>query len=93
VSSLIWPVTNEPWYPVISRLSGSGRPLEELIGNITAVTVGASANHAHTTVNAIDFYLSDSRKKERDHIVQLVKRNDAESEALLFGYVCEAMRA
>ncbi|KAF9553362.1 heme peroxidase [Agrocybe pediades] len=92
ISSFIWPATKEPWYPFLHTLAESGRPIDELIGNILGVAVGASTNHAHATINVVDFYLDEKRKKERDHIVQLVKRTDQESDDLLFGYVNEAMR-
>jgi len=93
ISSFFWPSKDKPWYPFLNRLAETGRPLDELIGNILGVTVGASTNHAHATINVIDFYLDDARKKERAHIAQLIEKPDSESEALLFGYVCEAMRA
>uniref|UniRef100_A0A8H8CDX0 Heme peroxidase n=1 Tax=Psilocybe cubensis TaxID=181762 RepID=A0A8H8CDX0_PSICU len=92
VVSFIWPANDKPWYPFLQRLAASGRPLDELLGNLLGVAVGASVNHGHATVNVIDFYLDDKRKAEREHIVQLVKRNDKESAALLLGYVSEAMR-
>lgn len=64
------------------------------IGNILGVGVGASVNHGHAAVNVIDFYLDDARMNlERDRIVQLVKYNDADRDALLLGYISEAMRA
>jgi len=74
-------------------MAATGKPIDQLVGNILSVAVGASVNHGHAAVNVVDFYLDDARKKERDHIVHLVKFNDADSDALLLGYVSEAMRA
>jgi hypothetical protein len=37
--------------------------------------------------------LDNTCKKERDHIVQFMKYNNANSDALLLGYVSEAMHA
>ncbi|KAF8901487.1 heme peroxidase [Gymnopilus junonius] len=92
VSSFIWPPTNKPWYAFLQRLTESGRSLDDIIGQIMGLAVGASVNHGHATVNVIDFYLDDERKAERDQIVQLIQHNDAECDALLLGYVNEAMR-
>src|SRR6266581_3120529 len=91
--SFIWPPNNNLWYPFLNRMAATGKPIDQLVGNILGVAVGASVNHAHAAINVVDFYLDDARKEERDHIVQLVKYNDADSDALLLGYVSEAMRA
>jgi len=66
--------------------------LDELLGNILGVAVGASVNYAQASVHVIDFYLDDARAKEREHIVQLSNGEGSESAELLRGYVCEAMR-
>jgi len=79
-------------YPFLSKLTETGRPLDELVGNIIGVAVGASVNHAQAAVNVIDFYLDDSRTSERKHIVELVHNTDSAATALLRGYVSEAMR-
>ncbi|PPQ84052.1 hypothetical protein CVT26_013955, partial [Gymnopilus dilepis] len=92
VVSFFWPPQDKPWYPFLSRLAQSGRPLDEILGEILGIAVGASVNHGHALVNVVDFYLDDARKAEREHIVELVKHNDAECQALLWGYVNEAMR-
>ena len=91
-SSFIWPQNDKPWYPFLSKLAETGRPLDQLLGNILGVAVGASVNYAQAAVHVIDFYLDDARTQEREHIVQLVRSKDNESTALLRGYVCEAMR-
>ena len=92
IASFIWPPTDKPWYPLLSRLAATGKPIDQLIGNLMGLAVGASVNHGHATVNVVDFYLDAARTKERDHIVELVKYNDTDSNALLLGYVSEAMR-
>ncbi|KAG5648767.1 hypothetical protein DXG03_000115 [Asterophora parasitica] len=91
-ASYFWPADAKPYYAFLSRLAATGRPLDELLGNILGVAVGASVNWAHGAVNVINFYLDDARAKERQHIIELAKKNDAASAALLRGYVSEAMR-
>ncbi|KAG6865223.1 hypothetical protein C0991_004346 [Blastosporella zonata] len=91
-TSLIWSPKNEPWFPFLSRLAATGRPIDELVGNIVAVAVGSSVTWAHAATNVIDFYLSDARTKEREHILELVKTKGPENDTLLRGYVSEAMR-
>ena len=91
-SSFLWPQKDKPWYPFLSKLVETGRPLDQLLGNILGVAVGSSVNYAQAVVQVIDFYLDDARTKEREHIVQLVRAKDSDSIALLRGYVCEAMR-
>jgi hypothetical protein len=76
----------------LSKLTETGRPIDELLGNILGVAVGASVNYAQASVHVIDFYLDDAREKERKHIVQLCNSKDAQSAELLLGYVREAMR-
>jgi len=83
---------SKPSYPFLSKLAETGRPLDELLGNILGVAVGASVNHAQAAVNVVDFYLDDSRASERKHIVELVHNTDSAADALLRGYVSEAMR-
>ncbi|RDB14949.1 Psi-producing oxygenase A [Hypsizygus marmoreus] len=91
-TSYIWPANDKTWYPFLSRLAASGRPLDELIGNVLGVAVGASVNHAQAAINVIDFYLDDARAKEQEEIIQLVNNKDTQSAELLRGYVYEAMR-
>ncbi|KAF5372301.1 hypothetical protein D9615_009236 [Tricholomella constricta] len=91
-SSFFWPANDKPYYPFLSKLAATGRPLDELLGNILGVAVGASVNWAHAAVNVVDFYLDNARAKERQHIIELAKQNDAGSALLLRGYVSEAMR-
>jgi linoleate 10R-lipoxygenase len=40
----------------------------------------------------IDFYLDDTREKERAQILQLVKKTDPASVEFLHGYIREGMR-
>ncbi|KAG6916400.1 hypothetical protein DXG01_006979 [Tephrocybe rancida] len=91
-TSLIWSPKNEPWFPFLSRLAATGRPIDELIGNIVAVAVGSSVTWAHAATNVIDFYLSDARAKQREHIIELVNGKGPDNDTLLRGYVSEAMR-
>jgi len=92
ILSIVHPPKKNLWYPFFNRLAATGRPADQIIGNVLGIAVGSSVNHAHGTVNAIDFYLDDERKTEREHIIQLVQHNSDENDALLLGYVNEAMR-
>jgi hypothetical protein len=40
----------------------------------------------------VNFYMDGARKKERDHIIELASKSDAESTQLLVGYYREAAR-
>ncbi|KAJ8518487.1 hypothetical protein ONZ45_g4459 [Pleurotus djamor] len=91
-SSYIWPANTKPSYPFLSALTSTGRPLDALVGNIIGLAVGSSVNFAQGAVNVVDFYLDDTRAKERNEIIALIKKNDAQSSELLQGYVREAMR-
>ena len=84
--------TQKASYPFLSKLAETGRPIDQLIGNILGVAVGACVNYAQAAVNVIDFYLDDARAAERKHIAELVHSTDSSAEVLLRGYVCEAMR-
>ena len=77
----------------MKKLAETGRPIDQLVGNILGLAVGASVNYAQASVQVIDFYLDDTRKDDYNAIVHLSKRYDGESAELLRGYVCEAMRA
>jgi hypothetical protein len=50
----------------------------------------AAANLAVS--QAVNFYLDDKYLKERQHIIELSSRHDAESDKLLLGYYREAAR-
>jgi linoleate 10R-lipoxygenase len=66
--------------------------LDELLGNILGIAVGACVNWAQAAVQVVDFYLDDERKAEREQIIKLVNKTDNASNELLRGYVREAMR-
>ncbi|KAF8957351.1 heme peroxidase [Flammula alnicola] len=90
--SFVWPPNEKPYYPFLSKMSETGRPIDQLIGIILGVAVGSSVNYAQAAVHVIDFYLDDAQAKERAHIIKLVNSNDQQSAELLRGYVCEALR-
>ncbi|KAJ4490906.1 heme peroxidase [Lentinula aciculospora] len=92
VKNYFWPSTEKPYYPFLSRLSDTGRPLNELVANVVSLAIGSSVNYAEAAVNVIDFYLDDERAPERAKIVELAKATDDNSTELLRGYVREAMR-
>lgn len=90
--SYFWPPSKKSHHAFLRSLTDTGRPLDELLGNILGLAVGASVTHAQAAAQVIDFYLDDAREKERQHISQLVNSRDAQSADLLRGYVNEAMR-
>jgi len=79
-------------YPFLSKLAATGKPIDQLLGNILGVAVGACVNFAHAAVHVIDFYMDESRNKERAELSKLARSKDATSDNLLRGYVREAMR-
>ncbi|KAG6877820.1 hypothetical protein C0993_003604 [Termitomyces sp. T159_Od127] len=91
VSSFFRPPNKKPWYPFLSALTATGRPVDELIGDIISIAI-ATVDFAHAVVNVIDFYLDDARTNERKAIIELVANKGSQSETLLSGYVREAMR-
>jgi hypothetical protein len=93
-ASLMVQPSKQSWYPFLHALTETQpkRTVDELLGNILGVAVGACVNYAQAAVQVIDFYLDDARKTERDDIVKLVNLNDDSSTARLRGYVREAMR-
>jgi hypothetical protein len=91
-SSYIWPASEKPNYPFHSAFASTGRPLDQLVGNIIGLAVGAAVNHAQGAINVVDFYLDGERDKERKHIIQLAHQTDNASTEILRGYVREAMR-
>ncbi|RDB17409.1 Psi-producing oxygenase A [Hypsizygus marmoreus] len=92
VSSLIWPPRHKPCYPFLNRLVATGRPLDEMLDDVLGITTGASVGIAHAAVNVIDFYFDEARRKEKEHIIELVNQHDSQSIGLLHGYIREAMR-
>jgi linoleate 10R-lipoxygenase len=92
VSGFFWPQANKPYYPFLSKLSDTGRPLNELVATVVGLAVGSSVNYAQAAVNVVDFYMDDSRAKERAHIIKLAQKDDSESTETLRAYVREVMR-
>ncbi|KAG6810880.1 hypothetical protein H0H92_009972 [Tricholoma furcatifolium] len=92
IASHIWSAKKKACYPFLSSLTATGRPIDELLGNILGVAVGACVNYAQAAVHVVDFYLDDARAEERKAIIKLVGSQDSQSDTLLRGYVCEAMR-
>jgi len=45
--SHLWPSTNKPCYPFLSAMAATGRPLDQLLGNVLGIAVGSSVNFAH----------------------------------------------
>ncbi|KAJ6607611.1 heme peroxidase [Mycena sp. CBHHK59/15] len=92
VHKYLWPATDKPCYPFLSKLSETGRPLNELVATVVGLAVGSSVNYAQAAVHVVDFYFDDAREQERIQILRLAQNDDAKSTELLRGYVREAMR-
>jgi len=92
VSKYFWPPTDKPCYEFLSKLSDTGRPLNELVATVVGLAVGSSVNYAQAAVHVVDFYFDDAREQERIQILKLVQSDDSKSTELLRGYVREAMR-
>ncbi|KAH8099451.1 heme peroxidase [Cristinia sonorae] len=92
VSNIIWPASKKPCYPFLSNLAQSGRPIDELVGNVIGLAVGSSVNYAQAVAQVVDFYLDDERAAERADIISLCRKNDAASLEKLRGYVREGQR-
>jgi len=92
VSSYIWPPTAKPWYPFLSKLAETGRPVNELTAMVVGLAVGSSVNYAQASVHVVSTYFEDKYEKERLEIFKLVRSDDPKSTETLRGYVREAMR-
>ncbi|KAF8878552.1 heme peroxidase [Infundibulicybe gibba] len=46
ISSKIWPATEKPYFPFLSTLAETGRPLNELVATVVGLAVGSSVNYA-----------------------------------------------
>ncbi|KAF5338872.1 hypothetical protein D9611_008746 [Ephemerocybe angulata] len=86
------PPDEQPWWQFISRLTATGRPVNELVANIVGLANGSSVNQAHTALNVVDFYLEEERKDNLADIQALIGKNDDASNERLRGYIREAMR-
>ncbi|KAF8209473.1 heme peroxidase [Mycena galopus ATCC 62051] len=91
-SQFMWPQSDKPCYPFLSKLSETGRPLNELVAMVVGLAVGSSVNYAQAAVHVIDFYLDDAHAAERSQIIDLVQSDTSKSTDILRGYVREAMR-
>ncbi|KAJ7448053.1 heme peroxidase [Mycena latifolia] len=92
VNRYLWPPFSKPYYPFLSKLCESGRPVNELVGTVISLAMGSCINYAQATVHVIDFYLDEARKAERLQILKLVNKDDSKSTEMLRGYVREGMR-
>ena len=70
------------------------RPIGDLVANVNRPAVGSSVNYAQAVAQIVDFYLDDNRQKEHEALIAARARNDTDPEAnaLLKGYMREAMR-
>jgi len=65
---------------------------EQLAYSVLGVIAGLVPSYGQAAAHIINFYLNDEHKAARDHMVELAKRMDDESTALLTGYCLEALR-
>ncbi|TFK40587.1 heme peroxidase [Crucibulum laeve] len=63
-----------------------------LTANVLGLSVVAAVNYAQACSQAVDFYLDDKRKTERDEIIRLATSNDPLAKDSIMGYIREAMR-
>ncbi|CCO35794.1 hypothetical protein BN14_09914 [Rhizoctonia solani AG-1 IB] len=73
-------------------LLASKKPIIDLVALVLGLCVGSSVNFAQAVCQMVNFYMDGARKKERDHIIELASKSDAESTQLLVGYYREAAR-
>ena len=78
----------------LQRLADLDRPIGDLVANVNTLAVGSSVSYAQAVAQIVDFYLDDNRQKEREALIAVCARDDTDPEvnALLKGYVREAMR-
>ncbi|KAF8727619.1 hypothetical protein AX14_007203 [Amanita brunnescens Koide BX004] len=79
-----------PGFQFLSKLASSDKPLEEKIAIVLDIAVSCSVSVAQAAVHAVDFYLDEEHEKE--HILELLQLDDAESAEVLLGYAREALR-
>ncbi|KAF8630607.1 hypothetical protein AX15_002834 [Amanita polypyramis BW_CC] len=82
----------KPSFELLNKLASSDKPLDELIAIVLDIAVSCSVNVAQAAVHAVDIYLDDVQEKERHHILELMRLDDAESGEVLLGYAREALR-
>ncbi|KAJ7869580.1 hypothetical protein B0H14DRAFT_2571760 [Mycena olivaceomarginata] len=72
VSKFLRRPSDKPCCPPLSKLSETGRPLNELVGMILGISMMASSvTSAQAATHAINLYLDDTRATERAKIVKL----------------------
>ncbi|OBZ73945.1 Linoleate 10R-lipoxygenase [Grifola frondosa] len=76
---------------LMDRFHALGYLPETLCNSILAVLVGATVELSQSMVHVINFYLDDNKPKDVQHLVSKVKL-DAKDDALLQGFVNEALR-
>lgn len=45
VNGAIWPPSNKPYYPFLSKLADTGRPVNELVATVVGLAIGSSVNY------------------------------------------------
>jgi hypothetical protein len=46
VASTLWPQEKKPYYPFLSKLADTGRPLNELVAMVLGLAIGSSVDYA-----------------------------------------------
>ena len=52
VSGFFWPQEHKSYYPFLSKLSDTGRPVDELVAMVVGLAVGSSVNEAQGNLEA-----------------------------------------
>ncbi|CUA69779.1 hypothetical protein RSOLAG22IIIB_08699 [Rhizoctonia solani] len=73
-------------------LLASKKPINDLVAIVLGMLITSTVNFAQAASQMVDFYLDEARKTERDELVRLATKTDAESTQLLIGYYREAAR-
>lgn len=93
VASILQSSSQRLAFPLATKLTATGRENCEIASNVLDIAVSTSINQAYSIARMIDLYLDDDRTVAKEHIIDLVKNDTEESNALLKGYVSEALRA
>ncbi|KAL4245304.1 hypothetical protein ABKN59_010400 [Abortiporus biennis] len=95
ISTYIWPApADKHCYAFLKRLTenNSDVDVKTLMTQVIGLAIGTSVNFAQAASQVIGFYLDPVRSAEYTRIVELVKKDNKESDDLLRGYIREALR-
>ncbi len=81
--------TNAAYYPFLSHLAASGRPMRELVSCVVGLAVGSSVNLSQALTEVIVLYLGPRYAEDREMLKQACREGNMER---VKGYVREGMR-